>query len=242
MIDFKIADGCGPTGRLLRDLVTANSAGRNAIVCWGVGSKSELPTLNGAAGAHNKLGQLVRFRAANLSVPPFWEAPPKDANDYPVLGRHLQHHGGKDISLIMQPADAALFRSDFYTHYIPRETEYRVWCYRRQHLGTYEKRLVRPERYKRVGANWNNGFAFQLMEAAQIPRDAVELAWRGVDVLGLDFGAADILRGVDGKLYLLEVNTAPGVEGENRQVIQALANKILRWERLEFPKRKGANE
>ncbi|MNV71557.1 Ribosomal protein S6--L-glutamate ligase [compost metagenome] len=33
------------------------------------------------------------------------------------------------------------------------------------------------------------------------------------EVLGLDFGAVDVALGKDGKVYVFEVNTAPGIEG-----------------------------
>jgi glutathione synthase/RimK-type ligase-like ATP-grasp enzyme len=58
--------------------------------------------------------------------------------------------------------------------------------------------------------------------------------------LGLDFGAVDVLLGRDGKFYVLECNTAPGVEGEGRQVIQALARKIANWVKKGYPTRKEA--
>jgi D-alanine-D-alanine ligase-like ATP-grasp enzyme len=34
-----------------------------------------------------------------------------------------------------------------------------------------------------------------------------------VNTLGLDFGAVDLIVAKDGRVYVLEVNTAPGIEG-----------------------------
>jgi glutathione synthase/RimK-type ligase-like ATP-grasp enzyme len=144
-----------------------------------------------------------------------------------------------DIALILQPEDATLRHSDFYTRYIPRQSEYRTWVYRRRILGTYQKVLAYPQRYHRIGANHRNGFVFKLVASEAVPAGLREIAAGAVDSLGLDFGAVDILLGVDGLLYVLECNTAPGVEGEDRQVIRALAAKMRRWIELEFPRRKG---
>jgi RimK-like ATP-grasp domain len=242
MLTFRIADGCTPTGKVLRQLVGTGHAGSTGVVCWGRGYTGPERTLNAKAGAANKFQQLQKFKAAGILTPPFWEQVPTAPENFPVLGRKLSHHGGTDIALIMQPGDAALFPSDFYTRYIPRLTEFRTWIYRRRHLATYEKRLTKPGQYKKVGANWRNGFTFQLVPSESVPDGLRVIAAKCVDCLGLDFGAVDILKGVDDKLYVLEVNTAPGVETNGRQGIQALAAKIKKWEQLGFPRRNGDAE
>ena len=238
-LDFKIAAGCGPTGELLRKLCSGGQATRTGIVCWGRGHHGTEPTLNARAGATNKLQQLRKFKDAGILVPPFWEQVPSAPGDFPVLGRTLTHHGGKDISLLMQAGDAKFLatKPDYFIRYVQRATEYRTWVYRRRHLGTYEK--VQTRLANRIGANYKNGFSFQLLGSDNVPEGLRDIASKAVDALGLDFGAVDVLKGMDGALYVLEVNTAPGVEGENRQVIQALARKIMRWEHLGFPTRNG---
>lgn len=243
MLTYRIATGCEKTGALLRQLAPGAHGSRAGVVCWGLGHNGTEPTLNGRCGAANKLQQLQKFKAAGLGVPEFWTKPPTEADAYPVLGRKLQHHGGTDIKLIMEPEMLQIFgHSDFYTQYVPRATEYRSWIYRRRHLATYEKRLVRPEeaiRRNRVGANHRNGYAFLLMNSDHVPDGLRDLAARAVDVLGLDFGAVDILRGVDGKLYVLELNSAPGAESADRAGLKSLAAKINTWERLGMPRRNG---
>jgi len=238
MLEFKIADGCAPTGTVLRKLCGTGHATRTGVVCWGRGHNGTEPTLNARAGAANKLQQLRQFRDGGILVPPFWEKVPTAPQDFPVLGRTASHHGGRDIKLLMQPDDLKFYTGlDYFIRYIPRQTEFRTWIYRRRHLGTYEK--IQTKASNRIGANYRNGFSFQLVNADSVPEGLRDIAARAVDLLGLDFGAVDVLRGTDSKLYVLEVNTAPGVEGENRQVIQSLANKIQRWESLGFPRRNG---
>lgn len=240
MLQFKIAEGFGPTGQLLRKLAGAGHATPTGVVCWGRGYNGTEPTLNARAGAANKLQQLQKFQDAGILTPKFWTKVPTEPSDFPVLGRTLHHHGGRDIALLMQPADATWANSDYFMRYVPRETEYRVWVYRRRHLGTYQK--VQTKASNRIGANHRNGFSFQLLNSDNVPEGLRDLAAKAVDCLGLDFGAVDVLKGVDGKYYVLETNSAPGVEGENRQVIQALATKIRNWDRLGFPKRNGSTK
>lgn len=243
MLTYRIATGCEKAGTLLRQLAPGAHGTGTGVVCWGLGYNGTEPSLNARCGAANKLQQLQKFKNAGIPTPPFWEQLPTAAEDFPVLGRNLQHKAGKDIKLIMEPEMVKLFaHSDFYTKYIPRTTEYRSWVYRRRHLATYEKRLVRPEEARRrhtVGANHRNGYAFLLMNSTLVPEGLRELAAKSVEVLGLDFGAVDILKGVDGKLYVLEINTAPGAESADRAGLKTLALKIARWEQLKFPRRNG---
>jgi len=241
MLTFKIADGCGPTGSVLRRLVGGSQRPTAGVVCWGRGHNGTEPTLNARAGTSNKLQQLQKFKAAGILTPPFWEDLPTAAENFPVLGRQLQHHAGRDIKLYLQPADREDFGlSAFYTRFVPRTTEYRTWIYRRRHLATYEKlRKDGVRRRSTVNANYRNGFAFTLMSSENVPESLPDICSRAVECLGLDFGAVDVMKGTDGALYVLEVNSAPGVQGETRTGIQALARKIKRWEELNFPKRNG---
>lgn len=242
-LQFKFANGCEKTGALLRELVGRGQSSKTGVVCWGVGHTGAEPTLNARASSANKLQQLQKFKAGGLLTVPFFEQLPSAAEAFPVLGRNFRHHGGTDIKLLMEPEMAQIFsKSDFYTGYVPRATEYRSWVYRRRHLATYQKRLVRPEealRRNRVGANHRNGYAFLLMNSDLVPEGLRDIASKACDILGLDFGAVDILKGVDGGYYVLELNSAPGSESADRAGLKGLGEKIKNWERLGFPRRNG---
>jgi glutathione synthase/RimK-type ligase-like ATP-grasp enzyme len=58
--------------------------------------------------------------------------------------------------------------------------------------------------------NLAGGFVYVAAEAGEGPPD--ELAIKAVAALGLDFGAVDVILGRDGQFYVLEVNTACGLE------------------------------
>lgn len=246
MIQIHFAKGCKPTAEVLRLLVEKEQAGESkkvpevGHVYWGFPGAAS-PALNSKASAFNKLQELEVLAKAGVVTVPFMATKPFAYNAYPVLARKLKHHGGLDIILCKGPVGVrkALARGrSFFTQFIPSRTEYRVWVYRGRHLGTYEKVLAHPEKRHRVGRNHRNGYAFQLVTEANIPRAAVTQAVQSIQALGLDFGAVDILQGNDGRYFVLEVNSAPGVEGEGRQVIQSLAHRIVRWEQAGFPGRK----
>lgn len=265
MLYMNVAEGCGVTGNLLRDLLRERGVqtgsynthtgayerlpGGNAVLCWGNGYTGRLPALNRNCTAHNKLQQLQILalpESHNLRTVPIID--PRRAADFPAFMRKSSHAGGTDIRLALEPPHASLFLNagwNFGTKYIPTATEFRVWVYRRQHLGTYEKHLARPQEFlasRQFGANFDNGYSFRLVTQENLPTAAIEMAKSAVQALGLDFGAVDILKGRDGNFYILEVNTAPGVEGPDRQVIQALADKIAYWVGHRCPRRSGGEE
>lgn len=246
MIQLHTAKGCRPTADILTGLLTKNGVkvGNPAKghVCWGAGSNAK-PALNGACSNFNKLQQLQTLaKAGVLVVPPFYKALLRTM-PYPVLARKLHHVGGRDIIYCRdeQRAKRALARGRaYFTRYILSITEFRVWVYRKRHLGTYEKVLAHPEwKHRMIGRNYKNGYAFQLVQTELLSAARTALAIQSVTALGLDFGAVDILVGRDKRDYVLEVNTAPGVEGEGRQVIQALALRIQKWEAAGYPERKA---
>ena len=62
--------------------------------------------------------------------------------------------------------------------------------------------------------SWDNGWRFKVPTTSFEERKPVRrAARRAVRSLGLDFGAVDVLVDADGKVYVLEVNTAPGIVG-----------------------------
>ena len=233
----------GPTGRLLTSMLQERGliGTPGGVVSYGVRIQSPtLPTLNANAGKFDKLQALERIRDAGILVPYFSET--GEALSFPVLGRRRHHTRGKDIIPI--PARDQAFENflnaracDFFVQYVPRQTEFRTWIYRRRHLATYEKTFAHPERLTgTLGFSADNGFAFEFVREA--PVDLIQIAAASVEALELDFGAVDILKGLDGRYYVLEVNTAPGVEGP-RQGLVNLVSKIARWHELGFPGRRG---
>lgn len=239
-----VAKTSGPTGRtlegLLRDLGVPVSQTGKGLVSYGVPLNTSQPCLNANAGVGSKVEQLRKLQKSDVLVPRFWVG--ENPAEFPVLARKSQHHGGTDIRVVLQPEEVPWRRAAGFSHFVkflPIVREYRVWVYRRQHLATYSKDMAHPEEYKyNGGRNHRNGFAFNLVKSEAVPRGAVEMAVKAVSALDLDFGAVDILQSTDGRFYVLEVNTAPGVEGAARQGLRSLAQKIAKWAQNGYPNRR----
>jgi glutathione synthase/RimK-type ligase-like ATP-grasp enzyme len=71
--------------------------------------------------------------------------------------------------------------------------------------------------------SWDGGWMISYEGVSNAHRN---LAKKAVESLGLIFGAVDIGRKADGSLIVLEVNRAPGLEGNT---INAYANAIVRY-------------
>lgn len=249
MIHLRVAKGCQPTANILAQLLAKENIALGnyenpGVVCWGAGMQNIPKVLNANCSAFNKLTQLKKLSAAGISTVPILEQIPLWMHGhnpiFPILARKLNHVAGRDIILCKSPASCrkALAKGRaYFTRFVPSSTEFRVWVYRKRHLGTYEKILKYPWKKKGVNRNYHNGYAFQLVASEAVPRPAVDIAISCIAALGLDFGAVDILLGNDKKFYVLEVNTAPGVEGEGRQAIQLLAHRIAKWEAAGYPAR-----
>jgi glutathione synthase/RimK-type ligase-like ATP-grasp enzyme len=151
------------------------------------------------------------------------------------------HQEGRDIRICLLPEEALALKAQGYSYFslfIPKRSEYRVWVYRRQVLDVYLKTLSRPREYNRFGVHWGNGYTLERVEDGKVPPALKDLAASAVTALELDFGGVDILCGCDGEYYLLEVNAAPGVDMPSRICVQHIAEKIARWVELDYPKRR----
>ena len=187
----------------------------DVIINWGDSNAGNLSCLNLAgnvATAANKLAAFRRFKDAGVSIPPFEDDQSNITWTGLTVVRHkLTGHSGEGIEL----RDAGdLPSAPLYVQYVPKKAEYRV------HL--VGERVVLVQRKARDPScdnpNWKvrnhgNGFIF-VRNDVQAPAAVEEEARKAVQALGLDFGAADIIwNEKEQRAYVLEVNTAPGLEG-----------------------------
>jgi glutathione synthase/RimK-type ligase-like ATP-grasp enzyme len=96
--------------------------------------------------------------------------------------------------------------------------------------------MFRPHDFRGVaGRNFANGFDFvHTVEHADATKEAI----KALDALQYDFAAIDMLRGEDGKIYILEANSAPGVIKSGAQrTLHKLVDRIEEWDRAGHPTR-----
>ncbi len=173
------------------------------------------------ARAINKLEAFKRFEGR--VVAPSYTESTVEANRWlaegvTVVARYvLNGHSGKGISIFTPEGAVEGIEEDapLYTAYIPKDEEYRIHV----HAGVafFKQRKARRKDVPKDKVNWkirnhDNGFIFAHKDL-DVPDFVTTEALRAVDVLGLDFGAVDVMLGKDGKAYVLEVNTACGLEG-----------------------------
>jgi hypothetical protein len=215
----------------------------DVIVGWGVSNGMKYPenlpgneVLNlplAVEWACDKLKTFKRLSAAGVETCKWTEH--KDIakqwldDGHTIVARtELTGHEGSGIIIIEEGKE--LVEAPLYTRYIFKEKEFRVHATRNKAFATHRK--VKDPKRDVVSwkvRSWKNGFIFQRnnIEPNQT-RD--ELTVKAVAALGLDFGAVDIVEDKYGNFFVLEVNTAPGIEGQTvplyAEAIRELAENV----------------
>lgn len=134
-----------------------------------------------------------------------------------VVVRHqLSGHSGAGIELVNPPQDT-LPAAPLYVQYIKKQSEFRVHVAFGEVIDVQQKRKRRDLEEGFVAnfqvRNHHTGWVY-CREDIHEPTGLREMATAAVLACGLDFGAVDIIHNAKrGENYVLEINTAPGLEG-----------------------------
>lgn len=147
-----------------------------------------------------------------------------EGTSFDVVVRHrVASFGGNGVEIVDRIPDPTeddvkvLPQAPLYTKYIPKKHEYRVHVLPNGTSSIRQKR--RSSSFDDSDVDWrirthDNGFIFA-REMSYLPEGIGEIGVGAVHALGLDFGAVDIIYNEKrNQCYVLEVNTAPGIEGE----------------------------
>lgn len=159
--------------------------------------------------------QLRRFKEHSIPCPDFttdlnvarmWVAAGNN-----VFGRNRAREKGQDIVGQSSPGWAG---KEFWSRVIAVKEEYRIHIFDGEHiqqaLKCFDPNAVKkrtddlPIRNTETGYKYNHSF--------RPPDKAVGLSKRAVQLLGYLWGAVDFLEDAGGDCYILEVNTAPGMD------------------------------
>lgn len=216
----------------------------HTVVNWGVGRMPH-PKFVGAGSivnkfwavgvARNKLTTLNALVAAGIMVPDYTTSKDLAAqwiiSGRPVLARRLLHaSAGAGIVGPLTTAEE-LPDAPLYVKYIKKAREYRVHVFHASCLIHQKKRRTGAAVDYHIRSH-ANGWVF-----CNAPNDplAVRLSYiavQAVEALQLDFGAVDIIYNEKhDTLYVLEVNTAPGIEKNNTLEFYTNSIKTLHEER-----------
>lgn len=219
-----LADALG--GRVLR-LAGSTFVPRrdDVIINWGNTDQFTRATLNNVdlRSATNKRNFFNTMRDAGHQeiIPRFWtnrEDIPDEA--FPIVCRtELAGHSGAGI--VLADDRAALVSAPLYVEYVKKQEEYRI------HVGriNQESIIISAQRKARRAdtpddqVNWQirnhaNGFVY-IRNGINPPASVIDVARRALEASGLDFGAVDVIFNArQERAYVLEINTAPGLEGQ----------------------------
>lgn len=180
--------------------------------------------------AGNKLNALLCMRQANVSVPKF--AVTRDdllqqlGGFKPMVLRHVLRgtagEGAQYVETEQQLNEAVI--APLYVEYIKKTAEYRVHVFGGKVIDYAKKVKRRGVENNAKIRNLHNGWVFARNDVALIA-EVEEQAVAAVTALGLDFGAVDVIWNQKRGAYVLEVNTAPGLQGTT---IKSYANAIRR--------------
>jgi hypothetical protein len=161
------------------------------------------------------LDQLRRFRNRGIPCPDFTtdievaRAWVKDGAQ--VFGRNKRHTKGQDI---VDQRSSAWGGKEFWSKVVPIAREYRVHIFDREHIQQALKVLDPAAKRTRTDdlpiRNTETGWRYDHL--FNPPHESISLARRAVQELGYLWGAVDILEDASGNGYVLEVNTAPGMD------------------------------
>lgn len=127
-----------------------------------------------------------------------------------VVRNVLTGHSGNGIII----ADNDIPKAPLYTKYISKSHEYRIHIIKGQIIDA-QRKIRDPDREP---TNWkvrshDNGFIY-VRQGFTVPGDVADQALKASVSSGIDFGAVDVIwSDKQKKAWVLEINTAPGLEG-----------------------------
>lgn len=130
----------------------------------------------------------------------------------------LNGHSANGLVLMSNSNPDDFVRAPLYTKYIPKTDEYRVHVVRDRVIDVQRKAL-RTGYAEENEVNWKvrnlaNGFIYARNGVAP-PQSVLDASVLTIREIGLDFGAVDVIFNEKrNQAYVLEVNSAPGLEGQ----------------------------
>jgi len=200
-------------------------------ILWGKGiSVPNSPQSHEAiAIARNKLSTFKVLEEDGINIPLFTTdrqvAEEWIEDGETVFARHtLTSCGGLGIDICQENP---LPNAPLYVKYIKKKKEFRVHVLNEAAIDVQQKKHRRATDFNSMIRNHQNGWVFCRQDIIE-PEGLRDIAIKAVNSVGLLFGAVDIIYNErQNKLYVLEINTAPGLtETTARKYAQSLSEYI----------------
>ena len=162
---------------------------------------------------------------AGINVPRTYFNQDEIPERYPLLGRRRKHAQGRHIHMINNLEEFRTDNSYYWSEYLRKEKEFRVFTFFGKVLMVAEKI---PRNIEDIAWNHHQGSSFRNLRWAQWPKKACLEALKAAKVIGIDFSGVDVIyvREETLKPYVLELNSAHSLTSEYRQKTFA---KALDW-------------
>lgn len=134
-----------------------------------------------------------------------------------VVRKITRGSGGAGIQLVAPQAPFDLPNAPLYTKYFNAAREYRVHVIHDRTLVQQKRRRNGVESVNQHIRNAGPEWTFCVEHVTPPTAELVAACRAVVAELGLDFGAVDVRQKRNGEFKILEVNTAPGIEGTSLQ-------------------------
>lgn len=184
------------------------------IINWGNTNAPNYTTYNkDTKNAANKLESFKLFKQHNLPTPE-WTTDINEALSWlpgQVFARTKLHgYGGKGIVIFTGKEIAPL-----YVKYVKKLHEFRIHVGLDSIIDIQQKKKKLNQEVNYQIRNIANGWIYARNDIDLPQQEYVEdIAIKAIKALNLDFGAVDIIYNKQqNKYYILEVNTAPGLQG-----------------------------
>lgn len=200
------------------------------IVNWG--AVSPLPNvtytndISAVRTAACKLRTLKQLQESNVSIPNFYTSLEDVEPTTTLVARQtLTGHSGEGIHVAKKDEQVS---APLYTELIPKVREYRAIVCAGEVVDFKQKLKKRDWEQERDQYIWNcdNGYVYARNDI-HIPEQSYQLATDATNALGLTYGAVDIIEDDNGNLYVLEINTAFGLEGSTIEKFSAKLKQYI---------------
>jgi len=204
---------------------------KKIVINWGGHAVPEevgkCKVLNNPEAVRKNANKLDFFRlvseAPDSPRVPKWTTDPKEAsswvaNEKTVVARKvLNGSSGSGIYFMEFSKPNSFVQAPLYTEYVKKKDEFRVHFVNGEIIDYQRKALRSGVNAQAVDwriRNLDSGFVFVRNEVT-LPEDVTVQANKAIACSGLDFGAIDLIYNEkENKAYVLEINTAPGLQGE----------------------------
>lgn len=230
----------GITAFRVRDTSPLKPRANRLIINWGNSSFPDwrvtgnlLNNFEDVRMAGNKLLTFMILQEAGIPTPE-WTTDRDEVfrwfvDGHTVFAREtLRGHSGEGIN-ILSPEEGIVPLAPLYVKYKKKKAEYRVHVFNGEVIDVQQKRRERGVERDDITSmvrSHRNGWVF-CRDGIEEPEGLRHLAIQAVSALSLDFGAVDIIYNQhENQCYVLEVNTAPGLEG---QTLTNYTNAIVNY-------------